>query len=225
MQIKSYTNQNQTAATWSRSKDSTVKFMQFRQFYRWGYAGILLLLLNGACVTSLEPGVTLNPAPLDDSDYAPILEQHTVKYELISNFETRYQIAAVNLSGEFMKAFAKRYERLFNDPQPILEEAATRAGFFVTLFASNRDLRDLGDDRVWNIQMERDMKTLKPIMVKQLPQKERWHPFFPSVNLWTKEYLVVFDAPPPDSGAKALLKEAKVRLIFANADAKIVTGW
>ena len=185
----------------------------------------LALAVAAACVHSIEPGVSVNPAPEDDKEYATVYEQHSDHYELISNFETRYIVTATSLSAEFLKSFAQRYERLFNEPQPILEEAATKAGFFVTMFASNREMRDLADDRIWNIQLERDDKVLKPMVIKHLPQKERWRPFFRSVSPWTREYLIVFDAPQTDVGAKGLVKTAKVRLLFANADAKVTIGW
>lgn len=181
--------------------------------------------LASSCVRSLESGVTIHVAPEDDKDYATVYDQHSVNYELITDFETRYVVNATNLSAAFLKSFATRFEKLFNEPQPILEEAATKAGFFVTLFAANRDMRDLADDRIWNIQLERDGKVLKPVMVKHLPQKERWRPFFKTVSPWTREYLIVFDTPQADNGAKQLVKEATTRLIFANADAKITTGW
>lgn len=177
------------------------------------------------CLHSVEPGVSLNLDPEEDVEYRTVYEKSSDRVELIRNFETRYIIHATNLTGEFLKSFAIRYQNIYNEPQPILEEAASKSAFFVTLYAAERDFRDLADEQIWNVQLKRGDKLLKPVTVKHLPQKERWRPFFKSVNLWTREYLIVFDSPQHESQAKELVKTADVSLIFANADAKVTINW
>lgn len=176
-----------------------------------------------SCITS-QDGVQVNPKPQEDETYLRAYESHSRKQNVFINFETRYTVTATYLSPEFRAAFAKRFESLYSAPQPFLEEASSKAGFFVTIFAPEDEGYNLTDDQLWSIQLRSAGKTHKPFMVKRLGDKDRWLPFFVDVHRWSQEYLILFDTPSISTGDK-LLDKKDLALLFANADAKVTLNW
>lgn len=177
------------------------------------------------CVVSVESAVDLNTPVEDDRPFMKAYEQSSHTYRVINDFETRYTLTATYLSPEFRTAFARRYEQLFKEPQPVLEEASSKAGFFVTIFSPTSSASELSDNQLWNIQMEvRDQK-LKPVLVRRLRDKERWTPFFKDVTPWSKEYLVLFDTPSVTPSSPDLVEKTPINLNFANADAHVKFSW
>ncbi len=189
----------------------------------------LVLIIAGAshtaCVQTLSSAVDINIPVHDDRSYMKVYDASSHTYKVITDFETRYIITATYLSPDFRTAFAKRYEQLFKDPQPVLEEASDKAGFFVTIFSPTRDGYDLENNQLWNIQMELRDQKLKPVLVRRLRDKERWTPFFADVNMWSKEYLVLFDTPSVTPSSPDLVEKNPITLNFANADAQVKFHW
>jgi len=178
-----------------------------------------------SCVTSTEDGVTIHPAPEEDSEYFPVYEQSTRKADVTKDFGTRYKVSVTYLSHEFRAAMSKRLERLYQQGQPALEEATQKAGFFVSVFTSKRDVADLSNRDLWNILMRTKDASFKPVAIRKLSDKERWSPFFPQINLWSTDYLVVFDAPSVNPMSADLVDKTPIHLVFANADAQVELSW
>ena len=182
------------------------------------------IALSG-CVQTLSSAVDLNTPVEDDRPYMKVYDGSTRTHKVIKDFETRYTVTATYLSPDFRTAFAKRYEQLFKDPQPVLEEASSKAGFFVTLFSPTADGYDLENTQLWNIHLELRDQKLKPVLVRRLRDKERWTPFFVDVSPWSKEYLVLFDTPSVTPSSPDLVEKNPISLNFSNADAHVKFNW
>ena len=191
---------------------------------QWIYLlGAMLLLTS--CVTSVGDGVSVNDTVVQDDEYNAVLERYSKNAKVFVDFEARYTIDATMLATHFRSALASRYERLFKVPQPMLSVASDKAGFFISLFSPEMRGYDLEDETTWSVLLDINGKLVKPSLVKRLPNKERWTPFMPSVNQWSKEYLLVFDEPLPDVSNEELLKKNTIALSISNADAQVKLGW
>ena len=177
------------------------------------------------CVTSWEDEVTVNDSLHADDEYTEVLERYSKNAKVFINFEAKFTVDATMLSSQFRSALATRYERLFKLPQPILSEATDKAGFFISVFSPNVRGYDLEDESTWSMFLDINGKLIKPSVVKRVTHKERWTPFMPGVNQWTKEYLIVFDEALPDVSSEELLKKNSIALTIANADAQVRLGW
>ena len=184
----------------------------------------LIALSFSACVQSMSSDVDLNEGPEDDRSYIKVYDQVSRDVKVVNNFETKYQITATYLSPDFRTAFARRFEKLFDAPQPFLEEATNKAGFFATIFSPEKDNHDLTNEQLWTIQLKAGGRAHKPILIKKLDNKDRWTPFFPAVHQWSQEYLILFDSPSVSIDEK-LVNKNNLSLHFANADAKVQLTW
>jgi hypothetical protein len=186
---------------------------------------IALGLLASGCVTGSDVEVKTSPTVTEDRDYLPVYERFTKHAKVIINLEKRYEVTATLLSPEMRGALATRYERIFKVPQPVLDDASNKTGFFVSLFSPDSRGFDLEDEVLWTVLLESEGGKRKPTLVKRIDEKERWQTFFPSILKWTKEYLVIFDQAVPEVADPSLVKQEQVKLIFANADATVSLGW
>lgn len=177
-----------------------------------------------SCLQTMSDDVDINSLPTDDRSYLKQYDQATRDAKVVINFETRYTVDVTYLSPDFRAEFAKRFERLFSAPQPFLEEASSKAGFFVTFFSPSTKGYDLTDEQLWSLQLQADGKTHKPILIKRLDQKERWTPFFPGVHQWSHEYLVLFDTPAQSLNEK-MVGKGLMTLSLSNADARTKLVW
>ncbi len=188
---------------------------------------MLILLLLGGCVHNTEPDVKVAEAPAEDRTYAKALTKATIDRTIYKDFETRYIIGATYLSPAFRSALSGRLERVYKQGQVQLEEADSKAGFFITLHSPDEDRVDLTNPHHWTILLAQSGATapIKPIIVKRLDDKERWRALFPNVNEWTTEYLVIFDTPSVDANSPDLVAKSSISLTFANADAQVNLVW
>ncbi len=185
------------------------------------FVGLTTIL---GCVQTLSDNVDLNDGPEDDRSYIKAYDAASRDIKVTDNFETKFHLTATYLSPEFRVAFARRFEALFDAPQPFLEEATNKAGFFVTIFSPTRDGYDLTNDQLWTIQLKTPERTHKPVLVKRLDRKPRWTPFFPAVHQWSEEFLILFDTPSVSIDEK-LVNKNNLNLHFANAEAKVHLKW
>lgn len=192
------------------------------------HAIVLLVLaaLTTSCLSSIEPDIQLNPSPKEDGVYHQVLEKVTKSRVIFRNFENRYEITATYLSPEFRSAFAERLTRVFREAPMQLEEASDKAGFFVSISAPNDERIDLTNPHHWSIFLaSANGSPIKPVLVKRLDDKERWRAFFDHVTDWTREYLIIFDAPSVNASSKDLVAKTPINLMFANADAQLSLNW
>ncbi len=186
--------------------------------------GYVMLGLT-ACVYSVEDDVAITPAVSDDEDYSKALAKATKERTVFVNFETRYHVTATYLSPEFLSAFSQRMERVYKKGDAPWQDAKGKAAFFVSVNAPNDDRTDLSNPNHWTVLMAGKDGSIKPIVVKKLSDKERWRAFFFSVTDWTKEYLVIFDAPAVNANSPELVEKTSINLTFANADGQVNLTW
>jgi hypothetical protein len=182
-------------------------------------------LLQGGCVSSIEPGVDITPSPSEDHDYYTAYSKATKTRAVFKDFESRMTITATYLSPEFRSAFGQRLERVYKKGETRFGEANDKAGFFVSVQAPEEDRTDLSNPQHWNLLLETGSGTVKPILIKKLDDKERWRAFFDAVTEWTCEYLIVFDVPSVTPNSPDLVAKTSVKVIFANADAQVNLIW
>ena len=63
---------------------------------------------------------------------------------------------------------------------------------------------------MWNIYLLADGKRLKPAIFKRIRPKAKWSEFFPVINFWSHEFLIVFELP--DDAADLDKRENKLVL-------------
>lgn len=178
-----------------------------------------------ACVYSVESDVSIAPTPEDDADYAKVLDKSTQTRTVFKDFETRYAVTATYLSPEFLSAFGKRMEKVYKKGEGPWQEAQGKAAFFVSVSSPEDDRTDLANPNHWTVLMGGKEGAMKPILVKRLNDKERWRAFFYSVTGWTKEFLIVFDAPAVNANSPELVEKTSINLTFANADGQVNLTW
>ncbi len=155
----------------------------------------LLLSCMTACITSSQ-GVQHPSHPKDDTAYWPIHEQATLSFEVVRNFETRYQVQVTHLSPAFRAAAAERYRAIFNEQKGVFETAADSVGFFVSIYSAQNNLADLQNQDLWNIVLQVNEGSLRPTKIQTVEPKELWSAFFPTINPWSREFLILFALPP-----------------------------
>ncbi|MBC7529939.1 MAG: hypothetical protein H7318_00060 [Oligoflexus sp.] len=182
-----------------------------------------LSILPG-CLSTIDSTNLQTPTPVpEDPAYNKIYEESSQKFDFIDRFETKYKISITQLNTNFRQAIASRYEKVFLEPQPLLTEASTKTAYFVTMYSSNNKLADLADDRLWAVQLRTGSSVLKPSVIKRIEPKERWNVFFPEINTWSAEFLLLFDQTPPANQPDAV--NAVSELILASPEGSISTRW
>jgi hypothetical protein len=179
---------------------------------------VAFLFLLTACISSPEPEVSYPLKARDDKPYFKAYEAASVQYDVIHNFETKFKVHITRVTPDFQQALTQRYAHIWNEPQPLMQEAAQKTAFFVTIYTANPELQDVTDADVWNIQLQLNGQTLKPSAIKKLKPKERWEPFFPEINLWSLEFLLLFDRQP-DNGTDPM------ELILSSPDGSVRANW
>lgn len=177
-----------------------------------------LFFLLTACLSSPEPEVSYPLEAHEDKPYFKVYEASSVQYDVIHNFETKYKTHITRVTPAFQEALTQRYAHIWNEPQPLMQEASQKTAFFVTIYTANSELQNVADTDVWNIQLQVSGQTLKPSAIKKLKPKERWQPFFPEINLWSLEFLILFDRQP-DNGTDPM------ELVMSSPDGSVRAKW
>ncbi len=196
-------------------------------FRKWAYKIFYITFCNifiFGCISSAGPNNIVHENPAEDENYDKNYEKSTSHAELVKNFETHFIIYATRLNTSFRSSLAKRYLKLFNEPQPILAELSAKSGFFVSVYTRNRDKRNLADQHIWNIQLSKGGEKVNPTTIRYLKDKSRWQPFFKDISPWSREYLVIFDI---DTGTKdeKLAVDGASQLLFSNSDGRAIFNW
>ncbi|MBC7659090.1 MAG: hypothetical protein H7249_05215 [Chitinophagaceae bacterium] len=182
-----------------------------------------LFLLSG-CLSTIDSTHLQTPTPVpDDAAYTKIYDESSQKFDFIDKFVTKYKVHITQLNTTFRQALANRYEKVFFEPQPLLAEASQKTAYFVTIYSSDRHLEDMADQRIWSVQLRTGTSVLKPSAITRVQPKERWQVFFPDINIWSSEYLLLFDQAPAANQPDAL--NAVSELILASPTGSITTRW
>lgn len=189
-----------------------------------------LLQLIGIAFVSFFFGCVRNGVQIEknepiasDDQYMRVYHHSTRTVRIYSDFETKYTMTITNVDKSFQKALADRIKSLMMDDVPALSEAGNKTAFFVSIFGPDERMMDINDPQLWNFILKLKDKELRPLNIQKLGRKERWLAYFPAINKWTSEYLIIFDSPPP--AGVDLVKPEETELKFANSDAKVSVLW
>ena len=184
-----------------------------------------LTVLATGCVTAMESDVHPATTPNEDHAYTKALTAATRQRTVYKDFETRYTVAATHLGPNFRSAFAARLARVYKMERTQFDEARTKVGFFVSLHMPGDGATDLENPQHWTVTLTSVGTSIRPTLVKKLTDKERWRAFFPAVNPWSVEYLLLFDAPAATAKSADLMAQPGLALSFANADGQVELVW
>lgn len=187
----------------------------------------LLPIVVAGCVTgnAAKTKVEMLPTIEQDDAYEKVLRKSSRSTTVTRDFETKYTIEATYLSPDFRSALARRAERFTKNKMQFLEESSGKSAFFVTLFSPDARVDDLSDQNHWTIQLISSEKPLRPAFIRRLADKDRWQNFFPGVNRWSVEYMVVFDVPSRATDSPEMAAANQLQVQFTNPDADVTMTW
>ena len=190
-------------------------------------ASFLCVPFIGSCTSkSASVDASIPPGPLEDEAYAKELNTWRKSAHVNEEFQKKIDAEVVMFSDAMRKAYAERWTRLRGDTTA--EIAALTGGklaFFVSVFSPESDFMEVDNNALWTIQLRRGSEVLVPVLVKKLWEKSAFVPFFPFVNHWTKETLVVFEASSSVPGSTALVKPVTSTLEMRSALAALSFTW
>ncbi|MDA9951086.1 hypothetical protein N9D31_00800 [Oligoflexaceae bacterium] len=185
----------------------------------------LLFSLAQGCVTSLESEVEINSRLEDDAEYFSVYDKYSQKMNVFSKFEMKYSMHATYLSDSFIAALSQRFQRLYKTNEPMLQEASSKTGFFVSVYSPEYGAMNISDGDLWKIFMSVDGDRVFPTAIKSVGVKERWQPFFAGVTHWSREFLVLFDTKMLDPNLDEMVQKTDTNLVFSHADASVTFKW
>lgn len=186
---------------------------------------VIGILAVNSCVSSVEDQVRINETIADDDQYGPVYQRYSKEVNIISKFATKYRLTVTYLSDSLIGALGERYTRLYGVSEPVLSEASSKTGFFVSIFSPEDKGYDLTDSDLWKVVLTSNDEKQSPSMIKPLRAKDRWAPFFAGVSEWSREYLVIFDKKMLDPSLDEMVQKNNTKLIFSNADAIVTVQW
>lgn len=179
--------------------------------------GLGLSLLT-SCATSSNTSVTVHKTALDDEEYVEILEDKTRDVHVYDVFKSQYKITVTLLDESFMQALSKRISSVLLKEQIKELHIENKTAFFVVLSTPDRKMEQLEDKKIWTVTLKDGAETLKASEIKYMREKSQSQLFFPSVDTWSKEFLVIFDKDP-----KKLSQD--ISLVVTNGKAEVKLGW
>lgn len=181
------------------------------------FAGLLLLVsAQSGCVTG-GGSANVPPTPMEDQQYAPVVERWTRKVHVFSKFQNRVEMSAVLLADEMRRAVAERLARLRGntDGLSVLTDSSggVRLGMLVSVFTPEGAYLDLDDKSLWSLNLRIGPSQQAPLYVRRVNDKTPLKPFFSHIHQWSQDYLLVFDFPET-----ALQKENKAQNVPTSAE-------
>lgn len=193
------------------------------------YTAFSLALLNlgtSSCISSDANKAEVKNVPEPNSSYSETLEKMTRNTTLYDHFETRFSVSITYLSPDFYSKMNDRHQEVFLTQDEALSQNSTKLGFFVTIYTadSERMRLDLPDE--WNISLKtkESEEPVRPLIVKKIREKAKFKLFFPSIHNWSKEFLILFDQPPPSLSEK-LVDSQVLQLTIAGTQGQARLSW
>lgn len=186
---------------------------------------LFLCFLLSSCISSyIEKNDQLNffAEANEDPPYFSELSNWTKEAYVIRDFETRYVVRVTYFAPKFRQEFETRVKRLFLDSNPKFANVAPKMGFFVSIFAPEPPAADIRDRNLWAMLLTSGTNRFTAERVEELSEdKRRWRPFFPYIDKWSREFLVIFDTPTYTPNSDDLVEKIGLSLAFSNADAEV----
>lgn len=179
--------------------------------------GLGLSLLT-SCATSSNTSVTVHKAALDDEEYVSTLENKTREVHVYDVFKSQYKITVTLLDEDFRQALSKRVSSVLLKERIKELHIENKTAFFVVLSTPDRKMEQLEDKDIWTVTLKDGSEDLKASEIKYMREKSQSQLFFPSVDTWSKEFLVIFDKDPKDLSQE-------ISLVVTNGKAEVKLGW
>jgi hypothetical protein len=181
-----------------------------------------------AACTSTKGDVTaaIPPEPLSDDAYAPVYDKWFRKVSLVDQFQKRLDASAVLFTDDMRKAYAERWVRIRGDREAEIEAlAGGKLAVFVSVFTPETDYLDLDNSQLWSHSLQLGAQGASPVAVKRLFAKSAFSPFFPFVNRWTSDFLVLFDASSSSLQGAGLVNAPQASFQMRSALASLEFTW
>ena len=208
----------------SRWRTSAVSVCSFFAFFAFVFSAPLL----GSCTTSSDASSASVPeSALEDEAYAgPYKNWHT-KVSVVDQFQKKFDAEAVLLSNDMRRAYTERWSRLRGKSDAGLGDlSGGKLAVILSYFSPQDEYMDLSNPQLWTVELSVAGKNYAPALVQKLPQKAALEPFFPFVNQWTVEYLLVFDASSDASGEQGMvIAKSSAQLKLKSALVNATLGW
>lgn len=204
------------------------------RFAAWAFACAVAVssgLSLTACTTaSSNTRTVVPPGPMDDVEYSAVLLKWTKEAKVIDHFQKQVDFNAVLLTDEMRRAYVARHARLRGDASAAIEDMnGGKLGMIVSIFTPDSGYEDLSDRSVWSVSLRAGAQSVTNVQVRRLSNKTVLEPYFPFVNRWTNDYLLVFEtasAPQPGAAASEILLQAQdVSLVLRSAIANVDFNW
>jgi hypothetical protein len=104
-----------------------------------------------------------------------------------------------------------------------LLKAKDKTKIFVSVYSPDINRNPLTEKAMWNITLQRkdSSVTKEPETIFSIKKKEPYTAFFPFINNWSREYLVVFD----ENGESPELMQQNMTLWIQNKVASVSLFW
>ena len=157
---------------------------------------IICYILLTSCQSSIE--INSSKSSLQDKGYKKSLAEHTRKANLSDDFNIMFTIYASSLNNKFFKVLKEKYYEIFPQSQKsddtIIQKINNKTAFIVSIYSPDNNLLNIKNKKQWNIYLEENNKNLTfPLSIISLKKTDSWDSFFPFINNWTKDYLIIFD--------------------------------
>lgn len=185
-----------------------------------------MLLWVGCQTTSDDVSVDISTEAKKDKAYHLALQSASRQVKVYDNFETILVANTTFLSAPFRTAFSSRLSTLLDQALFSLDEGTNKSAFFVSVFTPEDEKSMIGNTKLWSIFLTNQSEKIYPSLIKELPTKERWRTFFPYVNNWSKEFLILFDiAPEYIMRNNQLVEGSGMEMVLASIDAQVKIAW
>lgn len=165
--------------------------------------------------------VEANPTVEQDVNYRTAVERYTERFEIINTFKTDNIIQVTLLHPKLLRRISARHKSLFQDEKDVFPNTTDKFSFVISLYSRDDNASDLRDKNYWNVQIYHRGTAYEPVLAQELKSKSRWTPFFPHIQPWSREYLVVFDVPLVPGPKAAMVKPSTTTLKISSATGKV----
>lgn len=151
--------------------------------------------------------------------YQKAYENYTRNETVYYNYETLYTISATYFSTDFYSSFTSLKNEKYIGKEYRREIKAGKS-FLISIFSPNNAYNKLKDEQLWTLRLDIEGKEYPVKTLKKIEQKNSWYVFFPYLNRWSSDFIVVFDVPE-----EVFHSEQKVTLKLSNTKAHTEMKW
>jgi hypothetical protein len=208
-----------------------MKKPQFRSWMKYLVLGSFFLT---ACVSE-NVASDIVPKPSKDSVYFPVLSKYTKSDSVYASLQKVIDISVVKFTEEMKNSYLNRLARIrqSNPLQPQAEIVGTnvnsfltldfassgpKIGFLVSVYTPDSSFQELENKNLWNIRYG----NLPVSKIQKLTDKDVLDAFFPFVNKWSTEYLVIFEQGAAENPQPKPLRD---QLIFSSSLVSLSFQW